>query len=461
MEEKKLRYYVTPEGTLGEPWSPPVQEEKKTSGVPGSALADLLNDEDDEDWGGDAPDMSAEFARLGHLNEEAAEDQTPLTAEFEMREDGTMALTRWPRLARPAVIPAEVEGRPVTAIAATAFALSHIAEERFREMFQSPISYSVFCMRMGRYVTAETVDEGGPTSVRIPDSVNHIGPYAFWHCSNLTEITLPEGIEELPLGTFGDCSRLAEVKLPHSLKTIGYLPRPTDQVMPDVGVFAGCHALKQLTLPEGVTALGAHTFNSAGLVKLTALDADGVGWSRPITAAATAFDHAAALLWLEKADRNGQVLYQLGLPVARDKILAGDRRFGRILRVPVDFFTQPAGWFDRLAQEAFRLDFSARMALSRLEYSAGLSDEDRQWDVSLLVQYFDHAPQFMPGKPEDAYAELFRRLCRCEILTASDVSEMLRMAGALGLPAELISEMMAVRTQRFESVTGFEDLDLD
>ena len=59
------------------------------------------------------------------------------------------------------------------------------------------------------------------------------------------------------------------------------------------------------------------------------------------------------------------------------------------------------------------------------------------------------------------YAALFRFLCRCELLTAADVSAILRMAGALCLPAELISEMMEVRTRRFETVTGFEDLELD
>ena len=35
------------------------------------------------------------------------------------------------------------------------------------------------------------------------------------------------------------------------------------------------------------------------------------------------------------------------------------------------------------------------------------------------------------------------------------------MAAALAFPAELISEMMEVRTRRFETVTGFEDLELD
>lgn len=177
--------------------------------------------------------------------------------------------------------------------------------------------------------------------------------------------------------------------------------------------------------------------------------------------AASAFDHTAALLWLEKTDVSGHVLARLGLPVARDKILAGDAKFGAILRVPVLFFTQPMPYFDQLTQDAFRLDFSARMALARLEASAGLSPADRQWYYAVLVQYFDRAPQFMPCPAEQAYAALFRFLCRCELLTADDVSSILRMAGALCLPAELISEMMEVRTRRFETVTGFEDLELD
>lgn len=231
--------------------------------------------------------------------------------------------------------------------------------------------------------------------------------------------------------------------------------------MPDVGTFAGCHALKQLTLPPQLKMLGAHSFNSSGLVTLTTRDAGCENWSRTVTVAVSAFDHTAALLWLEKADVSGHVVARLGLPVARDKILAGDAKFGAILRVPVLFFTQPMPYFDQLAQNAFRLDFSARMALARLEASAGLSPADRQWYCAVLVQYFDRASQFMPCPAEQAYAALFRFLCRCELLTAADVSAILRMAGALCLPAELISEMMEVRTRRFETVTGFEDLELD
>lgn len=454
-----LQFEVTRTGVLGERWMPPPPETKDVSPAPGAAL--LQEDEDEDDWDGDAPDMSAEFAQLGHLNEGSDTDALPLTADFATLPDGSLALVRWPRLARPALVPDTVEGLPVTTIAATAFAASHLDEVCFAQFGQSPISFSVFCMRMGRSVTTEPHDEGGPTSVTLPDSITHIGPYAFFHCTNLTSVVLPDGVNDLPAGVFGDCCRLTSVHLPEQLRTLGYLPRPTDQVMPDVGTFAGCHALQQLTLPPHLEMLGAHCFNSSGLVTLTVRDAGSNGWSRPVTVAMSAFDHTAALLWLEKAHADGTLLYQLALPVTRDKILSGDCRFGTILHIPSDFFAHPAGYFDALAQDAFRLDFSARMALSRLKAPALLSKVHAQWYHTLLVEHFRQAPQFMPCPTEQAYPELFRFLCSCDLLTASDVSSLLRAAGTLGLSPELISEMMEVRTHRFDSVTGFEDLELD
>ena len=57
-------------------------------------------------------------------------------------------------------------------------------------------------------------------------------------------------------------------------------------------------------------------------------------------------------------------------PWPGDKILAGDAKFGAILRVPVLFFTQPMPYFDQLARTRSGW-ISARMALARLEASAG------------------------------------------------------------------------------------------
>ena len=473
---RKLRFYLTEDGKLGAPFEE-VKKEEKAALMPGAALASLFED-DEDDWGGDAPDVSAEFAKIsqGIFTEE--EEKLPLTAEFEEQSDGSWSLTRWPRLKRPAYIPAELEGKAVTAIAATAFAPYHIEESRFSALYSSPISFSIFGMRMGKYTVTEDRDEGGPTEVLIPETITHIGEHAFWHCDNLEAVKLPLGVKKLPAGVFGDCRSLKKVELPGELLSIGYMPRPTDQVMPDMGTFAGCHELKELVLPAALQELGAHVFNSCGLVRLTKVQGE-----EPVSVASTAFDHSAALRWLDMAENRKDVLtssassdpassgisfhglsvlYEVALPPARDKILAGDRRFGALLRIPADFFAKPVAYFDRLSQEAFRLDFSAQMALSRLCYDGELSAEDRRWYFDLLVKYFDKAAQFYQEKSDEIACErLFDFLQGQPDMTASDMSEILRQAGLLGLSADFIARLIEVRTKRFDTVTGFEDLDLD
>ena len=459
-----FHYLIQEDGTLGDEYFPSQSSCPRPASAPSGPVSSALPfwDEDEEDWDGDIPDSSRDFALLGHLGEADAVQQPPPTADFAPDGAGGMVLLRWPRLARPARLPAFVAGRPLTAIAATAFAPIHIPEDQFAGLYVSPVSFSIFCMRMGRLARQEVLDEGGPEEITLPDSIAQIGPYAFWRCVRLRRITLPPDLVSLPAGCFGECIRLEEITLPDRLQTIGWMPAPTDQAMPDTGVFAGCHALKQITLPAGVSALGAHLFNSSGLVKLRAVDRTSVCWSRPVSVASTAFDHTAALLWLEKLDPDGQVLYALGLPPARDKILASDPRFGQLLQIPQAFFSHGPAYFDSLAQSAFRLDFSARMALARLSCPAGLCRFAQEWYLSLLVQYFARAPQFMPDSPgKDPYSSLFDFLERQPGLTALDLSQLLRTAGQLRLPARLLNRMLEIRTRRVTSATGFEDLELD
>ena len=228
MNETTLRFYVTENGTLGEAYHAPeaVPEAKQTA--PGAALADLLGAaDDDEDWN-DAPDVSADFAAIADPSAARVEHTEPLTADFASNPDGSLTLLRWPRLARPAVIPSTVCGRTVKAIAATAFASVHLPDDCFDQMFTSPISFSVFCMRMGRQMTSETVDEGGPTEIHLPDTVRSVGPYAFWRCTRLREIDLPDAIVAMPVGCFGECCALESIHLPASLATIGWLAKRTD-----------------------------------------------------------------------------------------------------------------------------------------------------------------------------------------------------------------------------------------
>ena len=70
--------------------------------------------------------------------------------------------------------------------------VEHLAEKLFGQMFGSVVSYSMFCMKMGKYIAMEPLDQGGPEYVEIPESVEQVGFYAFWKCRNLKEIRLPD-----------------------------------------------------------------------------------------------------------------------------------------------------------------------------------------------------------------------------------------------------------------------------
>ena len=58
-------------------------------------------------------------------------------------------------------------------------------------------------------------------------------------------------------------------------------------------------------------------------------------------------------------------------------------------------------YFDQLARDAFRLDFSARMALARLEASAGLSVYASHHDAAILTGIGSNAAGLVnAGSPE-------------------------------------------------------------
>lgn len=463
-EQQVFHYWITESGHLGEEYIPQLQAQGAAAqpAVPGGALASLLAGEEEDPWDEDVPGVSGEAAWTeGPGAGESARPDLPLTADFAPDGAGGMTLLRWPRLARPARLPERVKGRPLTAIGAAAFAPVHIPEEQWDRFYTPPVSFSVFCMRMGRLALQEERDEGGPTEIDLPPTVRRIGPYSFWRCTNLERISLPPDLVSIPAGCFGECCRLQEVILPNRLEAIGWMPASPHAAMPDTGAFSGCCGLRELTLPQSVRELGAYTFNSTGLVRLRVVDEGGALWSRRVHAADNAFEHTAALLWMEKLDPAGRVSYGVGLPPARDKILAGDPRFGKLLELPRLFLKEGPDFFDRLARDAFRLDFSARMALARLQNPLGLEPRTRRWYLDLLVQYFDRAPQFMPETREKAYTSLFDFLESQPGLTAADLSCLVRAAGCLSLPVELLSRMIEMRTSRFDTMTGFEDLELD
>lgn len=86
-------------------------------------------------------------------------------------------------------------------------------------------------------------------SIKFPQSLKLVDPYAFEGCKCLASVNLPEGLEEIPCGAFAYCLRLQSVHLPNTIKVIQY------------SAFEGCEHLKTLNIPNDEVEIEAGAFN--------------------------------------------------------------------------------------------------------------------------------------------------------------------------------------------------------
>ncbi len=119
------------------------------------------------------------------------------------------------------VIPAKIDGRPVTGIAADAF-------------------------KSATLMKSVTFEEGS--------NIEYIGAFAFYGCELLTTVTLPNTVKTLGEGAFWGCTALETVNLPSALETVGNY------------AFWSCKALKGVTLPERELTLDADTEEMVGYI---------------------------------------------------------------------------------------------------------------------------------------------------------------------------------------------------
>jgi len=124
------------------------------------------------------------------------------------------------------VIPAEIEGLPVTLIGYQAFeGCSSLTSMTIPESVTS-IGYAAFAGCRGL------------TSITFPDSVTSIGDSAFNKCSSLTSITIPDGVTSIGDRAFSGCTSLTSITIPDSVTSIGG------------AAFWNCSSLTSITIPN-------------------------------------------------------------------------------------------------------------------------------------------------------------------------------------------------------------------
>ena len=90
-------------------------------------------------------------------------------------------------------------------------------------------------------------------SITIPNSVTWIGGEAFCDCSSLTSVTIPDGVTHINSGTFKNCSSLTSITIPNSVTHI------------ENHAFKGCSSLTSITIPSSVTSIGGDAFYGTAL----------------------------------------------------------------------------------------------------------------------------------------------------------------------------------------------------
>ena len=94
---------------------------------------------------------------------------------------------------------------------------------------------------------------GADSKVDIPAElggkpVTEIGEWAFAYCSSLTEATIPEGVTSIRAFAFRSCSSLTKAIIPEGVTSIGE------------SAFQSCGSLTEVTIPKSVTSIESFAF---------------------------------------------------------------------------------------------------------------------------------------------------------------------------------------------------------
>ena len=201
---------------------------------------------------------------------------------YTIQKDGSAAITGYTGKDQDLIIPSEIDGKPVTAVAASAFynhtkLKSVTVPESVNEIGDSAFAW---CTGLKSITLPKQMTSLGAgcfawctklAGVELPDGIKSIGEYTFFHCKNLEGIEVPDSVTSIGEKAFSNCGSLASVKLPSGLKNIEEdvfkkCKNLKNVVIPDgvkkirKSAFVDCDNLEEVTIPASVTAIEASAF---------------------------------------------------------------------------------------------------------------------------------------------------------------------------------------------------------
>ena len=120
-------------------------------------------------------------------------------------------------------------------------------------------------------------------TLKIAESVEKIGPYAFAYCTNLKTAEMADGVRSIGYRAFEGCERLKKIRLSGGLTEIGeytffLCERLRNVCIPEgvtrigKGAFLFCESLSAVTLPGSLKSIGDEAFRGTGLEDVSVPD---------------------------------------------------------------------------------------------------------------------------------------------------------------------------------------------
>lgn len=159
-----------------------------------------------------------------------------LQIKYRFNKDSTAHVVGYVGASDTLDIPADINGRRVTAIADSAFqSNSQIREVTIAEGIENLGSFAFkLCSQL--------------KDVKLPSTLKVIGPWAFDSCVNLNQPHLPGGVTRIAEGAFSNCPKIRTFEPPPALR---FLERYA---------FQNCIEIQEVTIPESVERMEGGVF---------------------------------------------------------------------------------------------------------------------------------------------------------------------------------------------------------
>lgn len=120
-------------------------------------------------------------------------------------------------------------------------------------------------------------------SISLPDSLEYIDDLTFYKCSDLSEINLPSNLVSIGYDAFAFCTSLKEITIPSSVTNVGEgafygcenltsvefedNSQDTSDIYFGIRTFEKCKNLKQIVLPDNITAIPKEAFYNCSALR--------------------------------------------------------------------------------------------------------------------------------------------------------------------------------------------------